>query len=231
MNGPDRLSYRDFACRITVHTGCGGGAGDPNRSLLASMIAGQAPAQVACRLILGWAHVRYDADAGRLFPGNRCQHHAVRSIPELDRSAKAAARPSRRRTRFRTAGSPTSSRPPVPARDHLWQDLGLANRDELTRLMWVKLPGTRPGQYRRHEVEEISLPPDSARAKASTSAPPRPAAIARTTPNVLDRRTDPPCRAGAPTRRAGQRAPTSTAASPPTLAWPSAMRWAPPSSF
>ena len=25
-------------------------------------------------------------------------------------------------------------------RDHLWQDLGLANRDELSRLMWINFP-------------------------------------------------------------------------------------------
>ena len=26
-------------------------------------------------------------------------------------------------------------------RDHLWQDLGLASREELSRLMWVNFPG------------------------------------------------------------------------------------------
>lgn len=143
MNGPDRLPQRatrlaELLCSVAGASA----AGDPNRSLLASMIVGQSIGEgcLPGHLGIGPAAFRYLLAA--YFPG--CDialtERSVPTIPEWGDIQKLLLE-------NRACASPTELlianiiATACAGHDHLWQDLGLASRDELSRLMWVNFPG------------------------------------------------------------------------------------------
>lgn len=140
MNGPNRLPYREavlanlLATPTTV-------AGDPNRSLLASIIAGQITGTGCLPAHLGLSNESYLKLMTSLFPGFDLPPvtREIESIPEWgdlkkllldDRAGEHDSEPW-------MADIVATA---CAGRDHLWQDLGLLNRDELTQLMWVNFP-------------------------------------------------------------------------------------------
>jgi nitrogen fixation protein NifQ len=142
MNGPDRLPYRSMlVTELLALPAASVAARDPNRSLLASMIAGQA-ADTGCLpadLGLGQAIHRHMVDM--YFPGWRASAplRKLEAIPEWSDLQKllldhrACAYPSELLIANILATA-------CAGRDHLWQDLGLADRAELSQLMWTNFP-------------------------------------------------------------------------------------------
>ena len=146
MNGPDRLPCRKLLLADLLAMPAGGAAlDDPNRSLLASMIAGHGAGEGCLPGHLGLGMARYAQVLADYFP-DAPLHSAERSaadipanIPEredlqkllLDHRANARASECWIADIVATA---------CAGRDHLWQDLGLSSRDELSRLMWSNFP-------------------------------------------------------------------------------------------
>lgn len=142
MNGPDRLPYRAMLLAELLATPAAPlAAGDPNRPLLASIIAGQAAGYGCLPAHLGLGeecHARLLAD---FFPGEplpAAQRDAV-TIPEFEDLQKLLL--------DHRANEHDSERwitdilaTACAGADHLWQDLGFTSRDELTRLMWFNFP-------------------------------------------------------------------------------------------
>lgn len=142
MNGPDRFPVRSLLmAELLASPAAGAAARDPNRPLLASMIAGQAtehgclPADLGLGLA-AWRHLR-----DHYFPGCRIEgaQRPVEAIPEWDDLQKLllAHRGRENPSELLVANILATA---CAGRDHLWQDLGFAGRDELTRLMWVNFP-------------------------------------------------------------------------------------------
>ena len=140
MNGPNRLPYREavlanlLATPTTV-------AVDPNRSLLASMIAGQISGTGCLPASLGLEDDNYRNLLASLFPGFDIPLLAreVESIPEWEDLQKLLldCRAGEHDSECWIADIVATA---CAGRDHLWQDLGLENRDELSKLMWVNFP-------------------------------------------------------------------------------------------
>lgn len=142
MNGPDRWPPRSLLLAELLASPAGSQAArDPNRPLLASMIAGQACGSGALPgdLALGqsaWRHL-----CALYFPD--CEIAAVdreiEPIPERDDLCRLLLdhRACEYPTELLVAHILAAA---CAGRDHLWQDLGLAGRDELTRLMWINFP-------------------------------------------------------------------------------------------
>lgn len=142
MNGPDRLPLRAALLAELLSSPAGAiAARDPNRTLLASMIAGQSAGEgcLPAHLGLGPAASRYLLAA--YFPGCAITmiERAIETIPEWGDLQKLLLE-------NRACESPTELlianilATACAGHDHLWQDLGLASRDELSRLMWVNFP-------------------------------------------------------------------------------------------
>lgn len=143
MNGPDRIPYRQvLQASLLASPAAARLAGDPNRSLLASIIAGQAagfgclPAQLG---LDAGTHTRLLAG---YFPGAApatCERPLI-DIPEWEDLHKlliderAGHSPAEEWLAVIVATACAGS-------DHLWQDLGLLNRDELSQLMTINFPG------------------------------------------------------------------------------------------
>lgn len=142
MNGPDRLPTRLLLLSDMLATRASGPAArDPNRLLLASIIAGQASGEgcLPPHLGLGAAAFSYLCDA--YFPGcpiTPCARESE-AIPEWEDLQKLLLDHRAREypSELLIANILATA---CAGRDHLWQDLGLANRDELSRLMWVNFP-------------------------------------------------------------------------------------------
>jgi len=142
MNGPDRLPYRTLVLAELLATPAAAGfAGDPNRSLLASMIAGQAAASSCLPCHLGLGKAAYEELLADYFPffASTAQDDQGEAIPEWEDLRKLLLdhRAGERDSELWIADIVATA---CAGRDHLWQDLGLANRDELSRLMWVNFP-------------------------------------------------------------------------------------------
>lgn len=139
MNGPDRLPYRKVLLADLLATPATAKvAADPNRSLLASLIAGQI-ADTGClpaHLGLGRAVHEYLLDT--YFPGFDIAgpEREIESIPEWSDLQKLLLdhRACQNASELWLANIVATA---CAGRDHLWQDLGLQDRNELSQLMWL----------------------------------------------------------------------------------------------
>lgn len=142
MNGPDRLPYRAIVLAELLATPAAASfADDPNRSLLASMIAGQAASNGCLPPHLGLGkeiHQELLADYFPFFEGS-APDRASEVIPEWSDLQKLLLdhRACARDSELWIADIVATA---CAGRDHLWQDLGLLNRNELSRLMWINFP-------------------------------------------------------------------------------------------
>lgn len=142
MNDPDRFLLR-AAClgELLARPATPAAARDPNRSLLAGLLAGQS-ARLGClpaHLGMGQeAHARMLAD---YFPGPAplAAPGPGPVMPELDdlRQFLLEHRAHEYASECWIADIVAQA---CGGSDHLWQDLGLGSRDELSKLMWVNFP-------------------------------------------------------------------------------------------
>ncbi|MEZ5628835.1 MAG: nitrogen fixation protein NifQ [Rhodocyclaceae bacterium] len=137
MNALDRMEIR--AAMLSDLLDAGGAPAllnDPNRPLLASMIAGQAAGQGCLPAHLGLGPARFSELLARLFPGTPVflVRREIEEIPELDDLRKLLL-DHRAHPGVSAEWMADIVATACAGRDHLWQDLGLANRDELSRLM------------------------------------------------------------------------------------------------
>ncbi len=142
MNGPDRMPYRAILLADLLGTPAAAKyAGDPNRSLLASMIAGQSAGSGCLPHHLGLGEPVFTELLGNFFPGFHSlgRQQSPESIPEWSDLQKLLLdhRAAECDSELWIADILATA---CAGRDHLWQDLGLANRDELSNLMWVNFP-------------------------------------------------------------------------------------------
>lgn len=144
MNGPDRSLLRSLLQARLLASPAGGGAdSDPNRPLLASIVAGQSQGLSALPPDLGLGAERHAAMLDRYFPGCELQEKTVsvpaQALPEFEELQKLLLdhRAGERDSELLVADIVTTA---CIGMDHLWQDLGFASRDELTKLMWVNFP-------------------------------------------------------------------------------------------
>ena len=142
MNGPDRLFYRSWLlAELLLRHAAEAAAADPNRMLLASLIAGQGAGKGCLPAHFGLGTARAAQMLAEYFPGDApCStERDALEIPEFEDLQKllldhrAGERESERWIADIVATACAGS-------DHLWQDLGLGSRDELTCLMWVNFP-------------------------------------------------------------------------------------------
>jgi len=142
MNGPERLPYRSLLfAELLLKPVAAMAAADPNRSLLASMMAGQGAGEGCLPAHLGLGAARYAQMLAEYFPGDplRSIERNALHIPEFADLQKLLLehRAGERDSEFWMADIVAAA---CAGADHLWQDLGLTCRDELTRLMWVNFP-------------------------------------------------------------------------------------------
>ncbi|MBS1144956.1 MAG: nitrogen fixation protein NifQ [Proteobacteria bacterium] len=143
MNGPDRIPFRStlFADLLAMPAATGKAAADPNRPILASIIAGQVTEGGCLPADLGLGKAAFAHLVAQYFPGLdvRGPERSVEAIPEWSDLQKLLLD-------FRACEHPSELMlanivaTACAGRDHLWQDLGLANREELSRLMWINFP-------------------------------------------------------------------------------------------
>ena len=142
MNGPDRQPIRAIVLAELLATPVAlRFAGDPNRLLLASMIAGQAADNGCLPKHLGLGKATYLDLLADYFPFFRstAKDERIEQIPEWSDLQKLLLdhRAGEHDSELWMADIVATA---CAGRDHLWQDLGLASRDELTRLMQVNFP-------------------------------------------------------------------------------------------
>lgn len=147
MNGPDRLPCRSLlhAELLAMPAASAAAASDPNRSLLASMMAGHGAGEGCLPGHLGLGTVRYAQVLVEYFPDvplrtAECSAQDIpANIPEREDLQKLLLdhRAATRASECWIADIVASA---CAGRDHLWQDLGLASRDELSRLMDLNFP-------------------------------------------------------------------------------------------
>lgn len=143
MNGPDRAPYRlALQAVLLASPARGAAAADPNRPILASLIAGQNAGFGCLPAHLGLGDATCASLLADYFPGQRpagIERPAI-EIPEWE-------------DLYKLLGDESAS--PLPSADcmarivasacagsdHLWQDLGLASRDQLSALMRLNFPG------------------------------------------------------------------------------------------
>ena len=142
MNGPDRHLGREVIFAELLLAPCSSkAAGDPNRLLLASMLASQSMGDGSLPADLGLGEKVFHHILGEYFPGLALPGtpRQVEAIPEWSDLQKllldyrARAHPSELLIANIVATA-------CAGRNHLWQDLGLLNRDELSQLMWTNFP-------------------------------------------------------------------------------------------
>lgn len=142
MNGPDRLPLRSVLfAELLALPASGAAASDPNRPLLASILAGQAGGDGCLPADLGLGPTAFAELLATYFPG-AClapTRRAAQPIPELDDLQKLLLdhRAGLSNAEIRIATIVATA---CAGSDHLWQDLGLASRSELSRLMQVAFP-------------------------------------------------------------------------------------------
>ena len=144
MNGPDRSLLRlALQARLLATPAAAELANDPNRRLLASILTGQALALAALPADLGLGASRHAALLANYFPGAETLFMPaptpVVNLPEYEELQKLLLdhRAGERDSELLVADIVTTA---CIGMDHLWQDLGFASRDELTKLMWVNFP-------------------------------------------------------------------------------------------
>ncbi|MDX9944154.1 MAG: nitrogen fixation protein NifQ [Azonexus sp.] len=142
MNGPDRLPYRSLLlAELLDRPVADDVAGDPNRPLLASLIAGQMSGSGCLPGDLGLGTARHNALMAHFFPGFTVDrsHAAAVDLPEFEELQRLLI-DHRAHARDSECWMIDILATACVGRDHLWQDLGFASRDELTRLMWLNFP-------------------------------------------------------------------------------------------
>jgi len=146
MNGPDRLPYRSLLLAgLLALPASAAAAADPNRDLLASMIAGQGVGAGCLPVDLGLGAGHYAQLLAEYFPGydlcapQRGAGEIPAYFPELD-DLKKLLQDHRAKALDSELWLADIVATACAGADHLWQDLGLSNRDELTRLMWINFP-------------------------------------------------------------------------------------------
>lgn len=142
MNGPDRLPLRTtLFADLLAAPAVGAAASDPNRALLASMLAGQATGSGCLPWHLGLGPERHAQIVSTYFPGQHLEPVATPAVdlPEFEELQRLLL--------DHRAGSSDSELwmadilcTACIGKDHLWQDLGFVSRDELTRLMNINFP-------------------------------------------------------------------------------------------
>ncbi|MFZ4537013.1 nitrogen fixation protein NifQ [Propionivibrio sp.] len=142
MNGPDRLPYRCFLlAELLVTPASTAAVTDPNRLLFASMIAGQCAGEGCLPAHLGLGADRYAQLLSSYYAGDlpRATERKSLDIPEFEDLQKLLLdhRANERDSECWMADIVATA---CAGSDHLWQDLGLVSRNELTRLMWVNFP-------------------------------------------------------------------------------------------
>lgn len=142
MNGPDRLPYRaTLLAELLATPAAAGFAGDPNRSLLASMIAGQVSGHGCLPSHLGLGQGAYEDLLADYFPffESIAQNEQSEAIPEWEDLQKLLLdhRAGEHDSELWMANILATA---CAGHDHLWQDLGLFNRDELSLLMRLNFP-------------------------------------------------------------------------------------------
>ena len=142
MNGPDRLPIRALLLAELLSAPASGTvAGDPNRPLLASLIAGQVAGDGCLPADLGLGAAAFAHLCREYFPGVAITGtlREVEAIPEREDILKLLLDHRARETRSELLMASILATA-CAGRDHLWQDLGFSGREELTRLMWVNFP-------------------------------------------------------------------------------------------
>lgn len=142
MNGPDRLPSRAIRfAELLATPAVGAAACDPNRPLLASIVAGQADGAGCLPADLGLGETRHANLLAEFFPGLTLdrRHTPPVELPEFEELQRLLLdhRAGRHASELWVADILTTA---CSGMDHLWQDLGFASRDELTRLMQVNFP-------------------------------------------------------------------------------------------
>lgn len=142
MNGPERLFHRSWLfAELLVKPAPAMAKADPNRLLLASIIAGQGAGQGCLPADFGLGTARAALMLSGYFSGDTPPptERNAQEIPEFEDLQKLLLdhRAGERDSECWMADIVATA---CAGADHLWQDLGLANRDELTCLMWVNFP-------------------------------------------------------------------------------------------
>lgn len=142
MNGLDRAALRSLTlAELLATSGSAEACADPNRPLLASLLAGLRLGEGCLPADLGLGSERLGALLAGYFPGvpSPSQRASPDRVPEWSDLQKLLL-DHRAGERTSEAWFADIVATACAGADHLWQDLGLANRDELTRLMWVNFP-------------------------------------------------------------------------------------------
>lgn len=142
MNGPDRLPARAILfAELLALPAEGAAACDPNRPLLASIVAGQAHGAGCLPADLGLGETRYTIMLDGFFPGQTVDRRIRPAVylPEFEELQRLLLdhRAGLRESEQWVADILTTA---CVGMDHLWQDLGFTSRDELNRLMEVNFP-------------------------------------------------------------------------------------------
>ena len=142
MNGPDRHLGREAIYASLLYLPCSSRVGgDPNRALLANLLAGQAAGCGCLPADLGLGKAVFSHLLATYFPGNAFVGTArpLETIPEWEDLQKLLLEHRARRSpsELLIASIVASA---CCGRDHLWQDLGLRKRDELSALMLANFP-------------------------------------------------------------------------------------------
>lgn len=142
MNATDRRFLREaLAAELLGRPVAPDVARDPNRTLLASALAGQAAGEGCLPADLGLGPVAHRALLDHFFPGTALAPltRSIEAIPEwpdlqkLLLDHRAGSHPAEAWWADVVATA-------CAGRDHLWQDLGLASRAELSALLNLNFP-------------------------------------------------------------------------------------------
>ena len=143
MNGPDRAPYRlILQDMLLARPAKRSLANDPARFILASIIAGQAAGCGCLPAHLGLPDESYYRMLALYFPGAApaASERRLGELPEHGDLVKLllAERAHERKAEIWLADILATA---CTGQDHLWQDLGLHSRGELSKLMWIAFPG------------------------------------------------------------------------------------------
>lgn len=153
MSANDRAQYRCLLQADLLARRAGSApAGNANRELLASLIAGQGAGDGTLPAHLGLGAAGFARVAAQLFPGPLppAPRRRAERIPEW-RDLVALLLAHRAGVHESEDWMARIVATGCAGRDHLWQDLGLAGRDELTRLMWLNFPALAGAN--RHDMK------------------------------------------------------------------------------
>lgn len=142
MNGPDRLPVMaPLLATLLASPASRKAANDPNRPLLARLLAGQAGGNGCLPADLGLGAACFAQLRADYFPGVSLPYcnNTPPAIPEWGdlQQHLLAHRACEFRSELLIANIVATA---CAGSDHLWQDLGFTSRDELSRLMWINFP-------------------------------------------------------------------------------------------